>query len=100
METLPAAPLRVLALEIELPESTLSVWSGDCIEPKVTEPAPFDVKDAAEMVPPLTNDKEPPSTTTLPPMPLLSTPAMARMPVENCEAPVPSISSDPVLTST
>ena len=48
MITLPASPLPVFALEMELPESMLRVPKV-----KLTEPAAPDVEDAAEIAPPV-----------------------------------------------
>src|SRR5438874_10789512 len=53
IDTPPAAPLPVLALEMELPESILSVPRLNC-----TKPAAADVKDAAETAPPFWRSEE------------------------------------------
>src|SRR5437868_13143160 len=93
MRTLPADPLPVFALETELSESILKVPRV-----KLTEPAPAEVKEMAEMLPPFCMRRLLALTPTSPPFPVPPA-ASAEMPVKQFE-PAPSIKSELAATLT
>src|SRR6266446_5132795 len=96
--TPPAGPVPLLALEIELSDSTVSVPRVNC-----TEPAGAALEDEAEIAPPFSSNSWFPLTTTLPPFPAL--PGLpcrdaAKIPVSPSLPPVPSTIIEVAFTRT
>src|SRR5438105_25338 len=96
--TPPAGPVPLLALEIELSDSTVSVPRVNC-----TEPAGAALEDEAEIAPPFSSNNWFPLTTTLPPFPALPAIArgdLAKIPVSPSLPPVPSTIVEVAFTRT